>query len=129
MPALARRGRIWEHGRVPITHENREWLDLAELAERLGLSRGKVKRLLEERQLLAVRLEREPRVPAAMLLDDAPLPGLRGTVILLADAGMEDEEIMRWLLSEDEVLGAAPLDALRQGRRTQVRHSVQLLAL
>ena len=114
---------------MPITHENREWLALAEVAERLGLSPGKVKRLLEERQLLAVRLDRELRIPAAMLQDGAPLSGLRGTVILLADAGMDDEEIMHWLLSEDEVLGAAPLEALRQGRRTQVRHSVQLLAL
>lgn len=123
------RAAICEHGGVPITHENREWLTLPEVAEQLGLSEGKVRRLLEERQLLASRIGCEPCVPAVFLRDGAPVPGLRGTITLLADTGIADDEIMAWLLGEDETLGAAPADALREGRKTQVRHSVQLLAI
>ncbi|MGO2113118.1 MAG: Rv2175c family DNA-binding protein, partial [Pseudoclavibacter sp.] len=108
---------------------SREWLTLAQVGELLGLSAGKVSRLVQERHLLSIRIDREPRVPADFIKDGETLSGLRGTLILLFDAGLGDDEVMNWLLSEDDTLGAAPVDALREGRKTQVRHSVQLLAI
>ena len=48
--------------------------------------------------------------------------------MVLADAGFSDEEAMHWLLDEDEILGAAPIDALRQGRKSEVRRVAQSLA-
>lgn len=108
---------------------SRAWLTLPEAAELLGISTGKVRRLIEERSLLSQRIDREPRIPADFITDGEPLAGLRGTITLLFDAGLDEAEIMTWLLTDDETLEAAPVDALRQGRKTQVRHSVQLLAI
>nr|WP_276510460.1 Rv2175c family DNA-binding protein [Pseudoclavibacter helvolus] len=54
---------------------------------------------------------------------------MRGTLFLLGDAGLSAHDQMVWLLSVDETLGVAPLDALVQGRKTQVRHAVQLLEI
>lgn len=107
----------------------REWLSIPQVAETLGLSTGKVRRLIEERYLLARRIDGEPRVPKDFLKDGEPLPGLRGTLTLLFDARLRDDEVFSWLFTVDETLGAAPVDALQQGRKTQVRHSVQLLAI
>ena len=120
---------ICDHVGVSDVFSTREWLTLPEVAERLGISTGKVHRLIEERQLLALRIDRQPRVPADFLTGAEPVAGLRGTLTLLFDAGLDEAEVMTWLLSDDESLGAAPVDALRQGRKTQVRHSVQLLAI
>ena len=35
---------------------------------------------------------------------------------------------MRWLLEEDDSLAAAPIDALRAGRKAEVRRVAQALA-
>lgn len=110
-------------------YSSREWLTLPQVAEALGLSAGKVSRLVQERHLLSVRVDREPRIPADFIHNGEPVSGLRGTLILLFDAGLSDDEVMSWMLTDDDALGSAPVDALRQGRKTQVRHSVQLLAI
>jgi hypothetical protein len=48
---------------------------------------------------------------------------------VLADAGFTDEEAMRWLLTADDSLPGSPVDALRAGRKTEVRRRAQALAL
>lgn len=121
--------RICKHEVVSDVYSTRDWLTIPEAARLLGVSSGKVSRLVQERHLLSLRIDREPRVLADFIKDGEPLPGLRGTLTLLFDAGLDDDEIMTWLLTDDEALGGAPVDALRQGRKTQVRHSVQLLAI
>ena len=107
-----------------------EWLTLPDVAERLGLDMGKVRRLLQDRYLVAVRRgERNVLcVPAAVLVEAAPLPELRGTLTVLADAGYDDEAAVRWLFTPDESLPGRPLDALREGRKTEVRRRAQALA-
>ncbi|MCU1438027.1 MAG: transcriptional regulator [Naasia sp.] len=105
-----------------------EWLTIPDLAERLDLPLSKVRRLLEERQLLAVRIDGVLKVPAEFLRDDEPMNELRGTIIVLADNGFNDQEAIDWLLSVDEVLGARPVDALRAGRKAEVRRVAQALA-
>lgn len=117
--------------RAPATVPSpaRDWLTLPEVAERLGLSTGKISRLIQERYLLARRIDGEPRIPADFLQDGEPVSGLRGTFTLLFDGGLRDDEVLDWMLEPDETLGTAPIDALREGRKTQVRHSVQLLGL
>ncbi|KAB1660098.1 DNA-binding protein [Pseudoclavibacter chungangensis] len=107
----------------------RQWLTIPEAAEQLGLSKGKVGRLVQERFLLARRIDGEPRIPADFIHGGEPLHGLRGTLTLLFDGGLRDDEVLDWMLAVDETLGQAPVDALRAGRRTSVRHSVQLLGL
>jgi hypothetical protein len=122
-----------------------EWLTLPDVAEALGLEVGKVRRLVSDRHLVGVkRGERTTfQVPAAFLVpatvgeatgpagaaDGAHevLPTLRGTVLVLADAGFSDGEILRWLFDVEPALGEAPIDALRAGRKSAVRRVAQTL--
>jgi len=107
-----------------------EWLPLPDVAERLDLPIKKVHSLLEERALVAVRVgERNIRaIPAEFLIEDRLLDSLKGTISVLADAGFDDVEILRWLFTEDESLPGRPVDALRQGRKTEIRRRAQALA-
>lgn len=107
---------------------DREWLTVPDLVELLGLSPGKVHRLVEERVLLGSSEGGVFRVPADFLRDGEPLHELRGTVMVLIDAGFTDDEALRWLLEPSEDLGAAPIDALRAGRKAEVRRVAQSLA-
>jgi hypothetical protein len=104
------------------------WLTIPDLAERFNLPLGKVRRLLEERYLAAVRLDGVLRVPADFVDGAEPLQDLRGTLILLHDNGYTDEEAVDWLLGEDGILAARPIDALRSGRKAEVRRVAQALA-
>jgi hypothetical protein len=107
--------------------QERVWLTVPDLSERLGLSPGRVRRLLEDRYLLGTRREGVLAVPEVFLTDEGPLPELRGTAVLLADNGFTDDEAVAWLLEEEDSLGAAPIDALRAGRKAEVRRVAQAL--
>lgn len=104
-----------------------QWLTIPDLVELLGVGVSKVRRLIEDRALLASRVEGVWRVPDVFLRDGEPLPELRGTLIVLADSGFSDEESMHWLLSEEESLGLSPIEALRAGRKAEVRRIAQAL--
>lgn len=126
MPDAGVATRSW-HARN-VTEPASDWLTIPDLVDRLGLSPSKVHRLIEDRHLLAVRVDGVLRVPAEFLDGGEPLHELRGTIVLLADSGYSDEEAMRWLTTEDDSLGAAPVDALRAGRKAEVRRVAQALA-
>ncbi|GEA85502.1 MAG: Rv2175c family DNA-binding protein [Cellulomonas sp.] len=113
------------------------WLTLPDVAERVGLDVGKVRRLLQERKLVGVR-RGEPRVlsvperflvpghqDAAATGEWAALPWLQGTLTVLADAGFSDEEAIVWLFTPDESLPGTPIDALRAGQKTEIRRRAQ----
>lgn len=102
-------------------------LTIPEVAEILGLSPSRVRRLIEDRHLLAVRRDGVLRVPALFLRDGEPLPELRGTAIVLGDAGYDDEEAVAWLLEPEASLGTSPIEALRSGRKAEVRRVAQAL--
>ena len=107
------------------------WLTLPEVAERLGTDVGKVRRMLQEGQLLAVR--RGPgnvlSVPERLLGPDGLLVHLPGTVTVLADSGISGAEAVRWLFTRDDSLaGGSPIEALHSGHKTEVRRRAQALA-
>lgn len=116
-----------------------EWLTVPDVAERMGTDTGVVRRLLTDRRVVGVRRgERHILgIPARFLVpaDDGrvqPIPTLQGTLVLLADAGLSDEESVRWLFTEDpslESLGAdrprRPVDALVAGHKTEIRRRAQ----
>ncbi len=54
---------------------------------------------------------------------------LRGTATVLIDGGFSDDEALTWFLRDDETLGVPPVEAIRQGRSTEVRRLAQSLAL
>jgi hypothetical protein len=121
------------------------WLNLPDVAERLGTDVGRVRRLIQERRLFAVRQgERQIlSVPERFLVRTADggwevVPALQGTLVLLTDAGFSDEEAIRWLFTADESLAVqgwfpdrvpTPIDALAAGHKTEIRRRAQALAL
>lgn len=105
-----------------------DWLTLPELVEVLGEPLGRVRRLLDEKQLVGSRRRGPLAVPGAFIVDGRPLGSLRGTVIVLHDAGFSDDEAIDWLLTPEDSIGVAPLEALRAGRKSEVRRVAQALA-
>ena len=105
----------------------RAWLTIPELTELLGLKVSQVRRLIEDRSLLARRVDGIWKVPADFVVNGEPLRELRGTLVVLADSGFTDDEAMTWLLSEERSLGTSPIDALLSGRKAEVRRVAQAL--
>ncbi len=103
------------------------WLTVPELVELLGVPHGKVRRLLEERILLGIRVDGVLKVPSEFVVDGEPLGDLRGTLVVLHDAGFTDEECMNWLLNDEDSLETTPVAALRSGRKAEVRRVAQAL--
>ena len=106
-----------------------DWLPLPDVAERLDVSIRDVRSLVEERALLAAKVgERQIRsIPAEFLVESGVLDSLKGTLAVLSDAGFSDEEALRWLFTADDSLPGRPIDALREGRKTEIRRRAQAL--
>jgi hypothetical protein len=105
-----------------------EWLTIPDLVDQLGLGVSRVRRLIEDRHLAAKRIDGVLKVPAAFLRDGEPLAELHGTLIVLGDAGFADEEAVDWLIGDEDSLGTSPIEALRAGRKAEVRRVAQALA-
>ena len=96
----------------------------------MNVSITKVHGLLDEKALVALRVgDRRIRcVPADFMQDGHPVESLKGTIVVLSDAGYSDEELITWLFTPDESLRGRPIDALREGRKTEIRRRAQSLA-
>lgn len=107
-----------------------EWLTLPDLMEVLGADLREVRRLLDNRALVALRRgEKNVRsVPADFVSDGRVLDSLAGTITVLSDAGFDDEELVAWLFTPDPTLPGTPVEALRKGRKTEIRRRAQALA-
>lgn len=103
------------------------WLTIPDLTEILGLKVSQVRRLIEDRSLLASKIDGVWKVPAAFIVNNEPMHELKGTLVVLADSGFSDEEAMSWLLSPEESLGISPIAALTAGRKAEVRRVAQAL--
>ncbi|WP_134772911.1 Rv2175c family DNA-binding protein [Ornithinimicrobium flavum] len=105
-----------------------EWLTVPDIVERTGAPLQQVKRWFQERELVGVRRgeNRALAVPSSFLDPEGPLPALRGTITVLGDGGLSDEEIVDWLLAEDPSLpGGSAIASLRSGSKTEVRRRAQ----
>ena len=109
-----------------------DWSYLPDIAERYGLSLSRVRTHIADRELLTHRVgpNRAIAVPTAFLGELGPRPELKGTFTVLADGGMNDEEIIRWLYTDDASLrgGRTPLESLAAGFKAEVRRRAQALA-
>lgn len=123
------RGSLIDVADVEVTKSSTErtWLTVPDLVEILDVSVGRVHRLIEDRHLLATRRGGVLSIPADFIVDGEPMTELRGTLFVLADAGFTDDEAMDWLLQPEDALGVAPIDALRAGRKAEVRRIAQAL--
>lgn len=105
-----------------------EYLTVPELVERWNITPSRLRRLIEERHLAAVRIDGVLLVPAEFVQGQEPLSPLRGTLLALHDAGFSDDEAVAWLLGENDELGERPVAALIAGRKSAVRRATQSLA-
>lgn len=107
------------------------WLTLPDVAERLDVEVTRVRRLIKEGQLIAVRRGegRTLQVPADFVGAGRIVKGLPGTITLLRDDGFSDEEMLEWLFTEDETLPGTPTRALKENRGTEVKRRAQALAV
>jgi hypothetical protein len=121
------------------------WLTVPDVADRLGIDAGKVRRLLKEGRLSGVRRGDPPvlSIPADFLVpvdqpnsaadvqaehaDAAVLASLQGTLSVLGDAGFSAEDAIVWLFTPDDSLPGRPVDALRAGHKTEVRRRAQAM--
>ncbi|MGH3327120.1 MAG: Rv2175c family DNA-binding protein [Streptomycetales bacterium] len=105
------------------------WLTLPELAEALGVETNRARQLVRERQLVAVRrgADRTLQIPEPFVQGGKVVKGLPGALTLLADAGYDEAESLRWLFTEDDTLPGSPAAALREGRGREVKRRAQAL--
>lgn len=104
-------------------------ITLPEVAERLGVSVSKVRQMLREGHLIAVRRKGELLVPEAFIAGNVVVKGLAGTLTVLGDSGFEPTEMLTWLFTADDSLpGDTPINALRTNHGTEVKRRAQALA-
>ena len=107
-----------------------DWVTIPDIAEALDLKVTRVHNLISDGTLVALR---EPdtnvrKVPALFLNGDHVLESLKGTLVVLKDAGFSDEEAITWLYTADDSLPVRPIDALINGQKTEIRRRAQALA-
>lgn len=105
-----------------------EVLTLDEVAQQTGQSVSRVRQLLRDGQLLAVRRDGDVVVPADFLNGEGVVKGLPGTLTVLSDAGFAPTEMLRWLFAADDSLPGTPIGALRGSRGREVKRRAQALA-
>ncbi|MGW8791591.1 Rv2175c family DNA-binding protein [Streptomyces althioticus] len=107
------------------------WLTLPDIAEQFGVEVTRVRQLVKEGQLIAVRRgeNRALHVPAAFIDGDKVVKGLTGTLTLLRDDGFTVEEMLEWLFTPDPSLPGTPAQALAENRGTEVKRRAQALAV
>ncbi len=104
------------------------YLTIPDLVERWNTTPSKIRRLIEDRSLAAIRIDGVLRIPAEFVAGDEPLNSLRGTLLALHDAGFSDDEAVAWMLADNDELGERPISALIAGRKSAVRRATQSLA-
>ena len=107
-----------------------DWVTIPDIAEALDLKVTRVHNLISDGTLVALR---EPdtnvrKVHAIFLNGDHVLESLKGTLVVLKDAGFSDEEAITWLYTADDSLPGRPIDALINGQKTEIRRRAQALA-
>ena len=107
------------------------WLTLPDIAERLEIDVTRVRQLVRDRQVLAVRRGENNvlMVPEVFIQNGQVLKGLPGTLTLLKDGGFTDDEALAWLFTPDDTLPGSPVDALVGNRGREVRRRAQASAL
>lgn len=105
------------------------WLPLPDVADALGTDVARVRQLIRDGAVLAVRSDGVLRIPAAFVQDGRLVKGLQGTLTVLRDSGFTDDEALRWLFTADDTLPGTPVEALAQNRGTEVKRRAQALAL
>lgn len=88
-------------------------MPLPEVADRLGIVVTRVHQMLRDHQLLAVRRDGVAGVPERFFDADGNVTRfLPGLITVMKDGKYSDEEILRWIFTDDDTLPGKPVDAL-----------------
>ena len=106
------------------------WLTAPDVADALAVDVVQARQLMKDRQIIAVRRgdRRVISVPADFIDQGVIVKKLPGLLTLLADAGFDENQAIRWIFTPDESLPGTPMQALRENRGTEVRRRAQTLA-
>ena len=114
-----------EPAETPLEDLVGPWLTVPDVAERLGVPLSTVRRMIEDRELLAARIgERRVVAVPARFLDETALPHLKGTFTVLArrrHARRGDPALAVHPRRRPFPSTGAPIDALAAGFKTEVR--------
>ena len=107
-----------------------EWTNVPDLASQLGTDLSKVRQMVKDGQIVAVRRNGVQSIPAVMVSTSEALRFLPGVITLLRDGHYSDEEIVRWLYTPDEaLLHGTPAAELAAGRGTEIKRRAQAAGL
>jgi hypothetical protein len=105
-------------------------LQLPDVAKVLDLSVTRVHQLLRDNQIIAVRRNKVPAVPA-LFLDETERRVVRllpSVIVVLLDGGYKPTEILNWLFAEDDSLPGRPVDVLRTQQAREIVRRAQAMA-
>ena len=102
-----------------------DWINLPDVADKLGVSISKVHQMIRDGALLAVRRNGIRVVPAELVANSTVLKHLPGVLTLLRDSGYNDEEALRWLYRADDDLGGNAATALGGDLAREVKRRAQ----
>jgi Rv2175c C-terminal domain of unknown function len=108
------------------------WLTVPDVCDQLDSDPAEIRQFIAEGLLLGLRRGTPGvlMIPARLLGPAGLLPDLPGTISVLEDAGLDRDDILRWLFTPEESLaGGSPIGALQAGHKTEVRRRAQALAL
>jgi len=105
------------------------WITVVEAAEQLNMPIGKIRRLIEEHSLIALKVDGVQKIPADLIATGEPLPSLKGTIFVLLDSGFNLSGAIDWLYTVEDSLQMTPMAALLAGRKAEIRRLAQALAL
>jgi hypothetical protein len=120
--------RVSEVSGLPEAVTSVEAIPVADVAARLSIPTSRVHQLVRDGQLLSWRRDGDTVVPAAFLNGSDVVKGLPGTITVLRDGGYEDNDILRWLFTDDETLPGSPIAAICAGRHREVKRRAQAMA-
>lgn len=104
-----------------------ELLTFPQAAEALGVPVTRVHQYVRDGHLVAVRDGAGVRgVPALFVKDGTIVKSLPSVITQLRDVHYADEEIVEWLLREDDSLPGSPIQALRENRGSEVKRRAQV---
>lgn len=103
---------------------------IPDAAERMGVVVTKVMDLLNNGQLLAIRLDNVRYIPEMFFTEGGDLNKfVPGVISLLSDGGYSSQEILEYLYEADDSLPGRPVDALHGHLAREVMRRAQAMAI
>ena len=106
-------------------------LPVSEVATLLNQPESRVHQLVRDGHLLSLRRDKEVVVPADFLDTTEQraevVKGLPGTITVLRDGGFTDDEILRWLFTEDDSLPGTPVSVLHTDHAREIVRRAQAM--